>query len=85
MSVIDCGCGHLKHKFKDGEVYILKKFNKLSKIKKGKNYKSYPKPENIIDFNFKPGSPVAVMKKDKKPPKQGKIKMKTYEGENLHM
>tara|TARA_R110000822_G_scaffold104407_3_gene231352 strand:- start:1057 stop:1305 length:249 start_codon:yes stop_codon:yes gene_type:complete len=79
------GCSNLEscENYKDGGDYIFKKFTKLEKIKKGKNYKSYPNPEKIIDFNFKAGGKVETMDKEKKPPKSGKIKMKTYEGDNM--
>tara|TARA_R100000951_G_scaffold116365_1_gene127841 strand:+ start:2212 stop:2475 length:264 start_codon:yes stop_codon:yes gene_type:complete len=83
MGLIDCGCGCSHNDFTEGNDYIFQKFKKLQKVKHGKNYKNFPDPEKIIDFNFKAGGKVAVMKKEKKPPKSGKIKMKTYEGDNM--
>tara|TARA_R110000851_G_scaffold50338_2_gene120278 strand:- start:8452 stop:8751 length:300 start_codon:yes stop_codon:yes gene_type:complete len=73
-----CFC---KRKFKDGEdpIYNMKKIGKKLKQKKdGKNYRKYPAPAKIIDFDFKPGQKVKMGAKEKKPPTSGKIKMKTY-------
>ena len=70
-----CYCNR---RFKDGEDPIFKTHKNLKKVKESQNYRKYPKPEKIIDFNFKAGSKVAMMDKEKKPAKAGKIKMKTY-------
>ena len=65
-------------KFKEGSDPLYHMSPKLKKVKDKENYRSYPKTEDIIDFDFKPGGEVKTMKKEKKPPKHGKIKMKTY-------
>ena len=73
-----CFC---KRKFKDGEdpIYNMKKIGKKLKQKKeGANYRKYPAPAKIIDFDFKAGEKVKMGAKEKKPPTSGKIKMKTY-------
>ena len=73
-----CFCNR---KFKDGEdpIYNMKKIGKKLKAKKeGQNYRKYPNPAKIIDFKFKAGQKVEMGEKEKKPPKSGKIKMKTY-------
>ena len=73
-----CFC---KRKFKDGQdpIYNMKKIGKKLKQKKdGQNYRKYPAPAKIIDFDFKPGQKVKMGAKEKKPPSSGKIKMKTY-------
>ena len=70
-----CYCNR---KFRNNEDPILKTIPKLKKVKEKLNHRKYPNPNKIIDFNFKSGSKVATMDKDKKPPKSGKIKMKTY-------
>jgi len=83
--MIDCGCGSSKKKFAEGGDFIYQNFKALEKVKQGKNYRSYPKPESIIDFDFVAGGEVKTMKKEKGKPKSGKMKMKTYEGENAKM
>tara|TARA_R110002072_G_scaffold253987_1_gene412873 strand:+ start:13081 stop:13356 length:276 start_codon:yes stop_codon:yes gene_type:complete len=70
-----CFCNR---RFKNNEDPIFKKVKALKKIKEKQTHRKYPKPDKILDFNFKPGSKVAVMDKEKKPPKSGKLKMKTY-------
>lgn len=70
-----CYCNR---RFKDGEDPIYKQFKHLKKVKEKTNYRKYPTPEKIIDFNFKHGGKVAKGDKEKKPPKSGKIKMKSY-------
>jgi len=76
--VASCFC---QRKFRDGEdpIYNMKKIGKKLKQKKdGQNYRKYPAPAKIIDFDFKPGQKVKMGAKEKKPPSSGKIKMKTY-------
>ena len=70
-----------ERKFKEGEDPIFRQFKVLKELKEKKNYRKYPAPEKIIDFNFEAGKDIAVMDKEKKPPKSGKIKMKHYGGE----
>ena len=70
-----CFC---ERKYKEGEDPIYKMKPQLKKVKEKINYRKYPSPEKIIDFNFKAGGDVAMGDKEKKPPKSGKIKMKTY-------
>lgn len=58
-----CFCNR---RFENGADPIYKQNPKLKKIKDKEASRSYPKPEDIIDFDFKPGEKVKVMKKDKK-------------------
>jgi len=75
--MMDWTC-YCNRRFKDGEDPIFKSFKSLKKIKQGLNYRKYQDPKKIIDFSFKYGKKVAMGDKEKKPPKAGKIKMKTY-------
>tara|TARA_R110002012_G_scaffold85795_1_gene213772 strand:- start:11817 stop:12092 length:276 start_codon:yes stop_codon:yes gene_type:complete len=70
-----CWCNR---RFKNNEDPIFKKVKSLIKIKEKQTHRKYPNPQKIIDFNFKPGQKIQMMDKEKKPPKAGKIKMKTY-------
>ena len=70
-----CFCNR---QFKEGKDPIFTQFKHLKVLKEKANYRKYPKAEKIIDFKFKHGNPVAKGDKEKKPPKSGKIKMKSY-------
>ena len=70
-----------RNDYKEENAYIFKQFKKLKDLKEKKNYRKYPNPEKIIDFNFIHGQPVAVADKEKKPPRPSKIKMKHYGGD----
>tara|TARA_R110000764_G_scaffold211161_2_gene297238 strand:- start:1740 stop:2021 length:282 start_codon:yes stop_codon:yes gene_type:complete len=70
-----CFCNR---QFKDGQDPIYTQFKNLKKVKEKINHRKYPNQHKIIDFGFKFGKKVAMGDKEKKPPKHGKIKMKSY-------